>query len=74
MQNSGSSVMEKQCEWTFFRLLVFIMKSRRYMGLGSNVTVEWLALTLCIREIPGSILRPEADYPDRLPQSHLYKT
>jgi hypothetical protein len=30
---------------------------------GTNVVVEWLALLLRIREIPGSNLSPETGYP-----------
>jgi hypothetical protein len=29
-----------------------------------NVVVEWLALLLCIREVPDSNLGPETGYPD----------
>jgi hypothetical protein len=34
-----------------------------YMNL-QNITVEWLALLLCIREVPGSNLGPETGYPE----------
>jgi hypothetical protein len=30
-----------------------------------NVTVEWLALHLCIREVTGSNPGPDLSYPDR---------
>jgi hypothetical protein len=30
-----------------------------------NVVVEWLALLLRIREVPGSYQNPETGYPDR---------
>jgi hypothetical protein len=29
-----------------------------------NVVVEWLALLIRIREVPGSDLSPESGYPD----------
>jgi hypothetical protein len=32
-------------------------------SLEQNVVVEWLALQLRIREVPGSNLCPETDYP-----------
>jgi hypothetical protein len=33
-------------------------------SVGPNVIVEWLALVLCIREVPGSNLGTETGYPD----------
>jgi hypothetical protein len=47
----------------------FFMKAnvdglRVSIGLASNPKVEWLALLLLIREVPGSNIDPETGYPE----------
>jgi hypothetical protein len=37
----------------------------KVVEIRPNVMVEWLALLLRIREVPGSNLGPETGYPDR---------
>jgi hypothetical protein len=66
IQDSGSSVMEKQCEWILFWMIVLIVKSRLYIGLWTERRRSVTALPLCIHNIPGSILSSETGYPGEI--------
>jgi hypothetical protein len=45
--------------------LVWFTNRQLSLFYPPNVRAEWLALLLCIWEIPGSNLGPETGYPDR---------
>jgi hypothetical protein len=53
----------------------FLVSSLYLHAQPLNFVVEWLALLLCIREVPGSNLGPETGYPDwGFPQSFQANT
>lgn len=66
MQNSGSFIMEEQCELILLWTVVLTVKSRRYIGSWSENRGGVVALSLCMHNIPGSIPGPEAGYTDMI--------
>jgi hypothetical protein len=44
--------------------LSVLLESVRGITAAPNVMIEWLALLLCIREVPGSYLGPDTGNPN----------
>jgi hypothetical protein len=45
-------------------MMIVVTVVVHFFVIGPNVVVEWLTLTLPIREVPGSYLSPDTGYPD----------